>query len=131
LAQDFTVHKLSEDERLVFGWASVCVKADGTDVIDSQDDKIATETLEKAAYKYVLKSRDGGLEHKKRGVATLVESFLVTKSKLSAMGLAENALPEGWWVGFKVEDSEVWKKIKSGELSMFSIGGKATKRPVE
>jgi hypothetical protein len=131
LATEFKINKIDEDQRVIFGWASVTIRKDGTTVVDSQEDTISTETLEGAAYAYVVKYRTGGLEHSKTGVATLIESFLVTKSKLSAMGLSEDSLPEGWWVGFRVDDASVWKRVKSGELNMFSIGGKAKKRPVE
>ena len=127
---DFAVKKLDDDQRLVFGWASVSVKADGSIVVDSQDDILSTATLEKASYDYVARSRVGGLEHERKGVATLVESFMVTKSKLKAMGLAEDALPEGLWIGMRVDDANVWKRVKSGELSMFSIGGKSRRKDV-
>lgn len=130
MAQTFQITKLDDDQRLVFGYASVAVKADGETVVDSQDDVISPETLEKAAYDYVLRSRDGGVMHEKMGVATLVESFVVTPEKLKALGLAEDALPQGWWVGYRVDDADVWKRVKSGELSMFSIGGRSKVRPV-
>ena len=37
----------------------------------------------------------------------------------------------GWFVGMKIHDEETWQKIKSGELSMFSIGGKGVRTPAE
>lgn len=122
---DFTISKLDDERMLVFGFASMAVKADGETVVDSQDDIISPKTLENAAYDYVLRSRDGGLMHEKRGVARLIESFVVTPEKLTALGLAENALPQAWFVGFKVDDPEVWKRVKGGELKAFSIGGRA------
>lgn len=109
---------------LVFGFASVSVTSEGA-VVDSQGDVIEPQTLERAAYDYVLRSRDGGVMHEKMGVARLVESFVVTPEKLKKLGLAEDALPQGWWIGMKVDDPAVWKRVKSGELQSFSIGGKA------
>lgn len=129
MAKTFAITKVDDDQRLVFGYASVAVRADGETVVDSQDDVIAPDTLEKAAYDYVLRSRDGGLMHERMGVATMVESFVVTPEKLKAMGLPENSLPQSWWIGFRVDDPEVWKRVKSGELSSFSIGGRAKSRP--
>jgi len=32
-------------------------------------------------------------------------------------------VPSGWWVGFKVQDPEVWAKVKTGERTGFSIHG--------
>ncbi len=43
-----------------------------------------------------------------------------------ASAMPADALPEGaWWGGFRVDDDEVWERIKSGELRMFSIQGRA------
>lgn len=123
-----SVTKVDTEKMLVFGFASVSVTKDGQAVVDSQKDAIPLSELEKAAYDYVLNSRDGALMHRKNKVARLVESFVVTPEKLAALSLAEDALPLGWIVGFKVDDPEVWEKVKSGELKGFSIGGKAIRR---
>jgi hypothetical protein len=40
------------------------------------------------------------------------------------MGLPEDALPQGIWLGFRVND-ETFAKVKSGDLKMFSIEGSA------
>ena len=45
----FTIAKLDEDKRQVFGWASVVTK-NGQPVVDRQGDVIPVETLEEAAY---------------------------------------------------------------------------------
>ena len=118
------ITKLDEDQFLVFGWASVAEK-DGSTVIDSQGDVIPLAELEKAAHNFVLRSRTGGEMHEVMGVATLVESFVVTPQKLEALGLEKNALPYGWLVMFKVHDTETWQKIKNGAYKDFSIGGLA------
>lgn len=125
MAQTFDIRKTDDERMLAFGYASVAVKSDGETVVDSQDDIIEPGTLETAAYDYVMNSRDGAVMHQKRGIARLVESFLVTPEKLQKMGLAADALPQGWWVGFKVDDPAVWKRVKNGELRAFSIGGTA------
>ena len=41
------------------------------------------------------------------------------------MGLAKDALPLGWWVGFRVDDDAAWEGVKKGEYKMFSIQGVA------
>jgi hypothetical protein len=118
-----------EDQRLVFGWANVALSVDGQPVVDSHNDTIDADTLEKAAYDYVLRFRDAGQMHSGGSVGRLVESFMVTPDKLVAMGLAPDALPVGMWVGFKIDDADVWAKVKSGEYPMFSIQGKAVREP--
>ena len=56
----------------------------GQELVDFQGDMIDPETLEKAVYDYVEESRDGGEMHKRLGVATLIESIVFTKEKISA-----------------------------------------------
>lgn len=119
----------TDDERLVFGWASVSTEG-GRLVTDVQGDQIEPSELEKAAYRYVLKSRQAGEMHvRKTGIGDLVESIVFTKAKQDALGIDLGR--EGWWVGFKIHDDEVWKAIKKGEYSAFSIGGRGTRVPVK
>lgn len=127
---DFVVLK-SEEQRLVFGWASVSLTIDGTPVCDWQDDIIAPNELETAAYAYVLCFRDGGEEHNPllRKKARLVESCVFTQEKQRAMGIPPGTLPVGWWIGFYVDDDAAWEKIKDGTYRMFSIEGTATRVP--
>jgi hypothetical protein len=112
----------SDEKRQVFGWASV-VKINGEDVSDLQDDEIDLEEIEKAAYNFVKDSRKGGNMHQKDlHVSDMIESMVVTPEKKKALGLPDDA-PEGWWVGFKVNDDETWEDAKVGKLPMFSIHG--------
>ena len=69
--------------------------------------------------------------HERGGVAVLIESVVFTEDKMAAMGIPAGMLPVGWWIGFKVTDSDVWEKVKDGTYSMFSIEGEAERIPVE
>jgi hypothetical protein len=61
------------------------------------------------------------------GVSRLVESCFITPEKLAAMGVKDEEFKgASWWVGFKVDEPEVWAAVKSGELPMFSIGGEGS-----
>jgi hypothetical protein len=131
LKHSLTVHvpifKTDAAKRLVFGFANVSVSKDGDPVTDLQDDQIPPDALEKAAYKFVLTSRIGGLEHQEMGVATLVESFFLTPEKLAAMGVSDPTYKgASWWVGFRVDDPDTWDRVQKGELRAFSIGGEGT-----
>ena len=95
----------------------------GQELVDFQGDMIDPETLEKAVYDYVEESRDGGEMHKRLGVATPIEFIIFTKEKMSALGIPDGTIPEGWWVGFRVSDPDVWEKVKDGTYKMFSIEG--------
>lgn len=126
--------KLDDDKFLAFGYASVAVDEQGNVVVDSQGDTISIEELEKAAYKFVSNWAITTVMHdiEKYGVvAELVESIVFTPEKLKILGLAKDALPQAWFVGFKVHDAETWQRIKNGELSMFSIGIRAIREAIQ
>lgn len=131
--QQFHIMKTDDDKRLIFGWASVAIKVDGEQVVDHQKDLIDPEDLEEAVYEYVLNFRDSGEEHiatlRKKG--RLVESCMFTKEKMQAMGIPEGIVPEGWWIGFYVDDDAAWEKVKSGIYQMFSIEGKGIREEIE
>lgn len=129
--QRFKIQKLDEDKRLVFGWANVSLTVDGELVEDYQEDMIDPEELEAAAYKFAELYRDGGEMHERTGIAVMVESVMLTEEKQEAMGIPAGTLPVGWWIGFRVTDDDVWEKVKSGEYSMFSIGGAAIREEIE
>ena len=120
--------KVDEDKRQVFGWCSI-TKVDGQPVVDRQGDYIPLDEVEKSAYDYVVKSRKGGDMHKREGelplhASDMIESFVVTPDKLEQMGLEKDALPHGWWIGFKVNNDNLWEEVKKGDKLHFSIHGR-------
>lgn len=127
----FKVKKSIDDKHLVFGWASVAVRSDGEQIEDWYGDMIDTDELENAVYSYVEWYREGGEMHERGQTSVLIESMMFTKEKLPLLGLAEDAIPEAWWVGFKVLDESVWEKVKDGTYPMFSIEGSAVREEVE
>lgn len=128
-----TITKVADEQHIVMGWANVANRADGTTIEDFQEDIIEPDMLEKAAYDFVLNFRNTGELHnpelRERG--RLVESVVFTKEKIAAMGIPEGTIPEGWWVGFKIDDESTWEKVKKGDYKMFSIEGEGTRVPVE
>jgi hypothetical protein len=122
--------KFDEAKQLVFGWANVSITKEGVQIIDTQKDMIDPEELELAAYAFTLQYRETGEMHVGEAKGHLVESFAVTKEKLAKMGLPEDSLPQGWWVGFYIEDPEVYEKVRSGVYKMFSVQGKAVREVV-
>jgi len=123
--------KFDAEQRLVFGWANVSRNEAGELLVDSQDDTISPEELEKAAYDFVLDVRKAGEMHQRvEGIGTMVESVMLTLEKQEAMGIPAGTVPEGWWVGFKVAQ-DVFDKVKTGEYSMFSIGGRGIRSDID
>lgn len=119
----FTVQKTAA-ENLVFGWLSIAADKNGQLVVDKQGDVIPVDELEHAAYDFVLDYRDADQMHDGQPIGKLVESVVMTPEKQAAMGLPDSSLPTGWWVGFRVEP-DVFKRVSTGELKAFSIGGAA------
>jgi hypothetical protein len=121
------ISKINDEQKTVFGWASIIAEKNGDVVVDHQEHFILPHELEKTAYDFVLHTRRADEMHKKdsSGIGTLVESVMLTKEKQEAMGIPEGVLPIGWWIGFKIYDDGVWDGIKSGKYSAFSIGGRA------
>lgn len=128
----FKVAKSDNEQRLVFGWASVAERKDGDTVVDWQEDIVEMEELEPAAYDFVQFYREGSDMHERGGldIAVLIESMVFTKEKISLLGIPENTIPLGWWVGFRVTDDDVWAKVKDGTYKMFSIEGQAVREKV-
>jgi hypothetical protein len=122
----FRIVKTDADQRLVFGYASVSVRAgDDTPLVDLHGHLIDPADLELAAYAFVLKQAGAKENHDGPIVGQLVESFMVTPEKLAAMGLSAGDAPQaGWWVGFKVSP-ETFAKVKDGTFTMLSIAGTA------
>jgi hypothetical protein len=127
-----TISKINPDRQEVFGWASI-TKMSGRDVVDLQGDYIETNELERAAYDYVLNSRVGGEMHQRVGksapkqIGTLIESMVITPEKVEKMGFPPDT-PHGWWIGFKVNDDNVWKAVKDSKYTGFSIHGKGVRK---
>jgi hypothetical protein len=136
LVFDGLISKVDTEKRLVFGWCSLSV-VDGQPVIDRQGDFVPLDEIEKSAYRYVRESRKGGDMHRRVAkfadggpvhTADLIESFVVTPEKLEKMGLSADALPHGWWVGYKVNDDEQWAAVKAGKRLGFSIHGTGVRK---
>lgn len=129
---DGEIAKTDTDKQQIFGWASV-VEVDGHPVVDLQGDYISPDEMEKAGYEYVMKSRKGGDMHLRNDwspiqKSEMIESFIVTDEKKQAMGLPDS-VPTGWWVGFQVQDQNLWADVKSGKRTGFSIHGRGKRTP--
>jgi len=119
--------KTDDEQRMVYGWASV-VTEDGEPVVDRQGDIIEADTLVKAVNEFMEHVRVGKAMHTGEQVGVVVHSLPITKEIGDALGIQSNR--EGWVVAYKVFDDTVWNMVKSGELAAFSIGGRAMKEEV-
>lgn len=122
--------KLSSDEKhLVYG----CILVPDKPIYRSKDDgtefyiEFTKDSIEKMSQDFLKNNRQHSvtLQHMDEvGEITLVESWIkssMTMDKSLAIGLSAD-LPIGSWIGgFKVNNLDVWNRIKSGELKGFSV----------
>ena len=132
MSEALQIAKYADDKQLVFGWASVAKDVNGNEPLDWQGDIIDPADLENAVYKFNLEFRESNDMHQPNSVnGSLIESVMFTKEKMAAMGIPEGVVPEGWWVGFRIDDPIAYQKVKCGIYKMFSIEGSGTRIPIE
>jgi hypothetical protein len=84
------------------------------------------ETIETIVQRFAKENRNGQANIMHDGVQVdgvfLFESFIIDDRKPTPVGF--DKLPNGSWFGsFKVENNEVWHRVKSGEFTGFSVEG--------
>lgn len=124
----FTFEKQDTSGRYVRGWASVS-SVGGKPVEDFQGDVVAMEDLRKAAHRFVSDARVAKAMHKGGEVGRVVESVLIDDEFAKALGVTDPR--RGWWIGMEILDPNIRKRVRSGELKAFSIGGKGRRTPME
>lgn len=121
---DFKIIKVDEDQRIIFGWASVTTHK-GEHVVDLQGDVIRTDTLHKAVNEFMKGVRVGKLLHQGDQVGEIIHSFPMSKEICEALEIQSDK--EGWITGYYVTDDTLWDAVKAGDYTEFSIGGRAKK----
>jgi len=119
------VLKMDDEQRIVYGWASV-VTEDGEPVVDTQGDVITPEEMEKMANDFMLDVRKAKAMHTGGQVGEVIHSMPLTNELMKAFDIYSDR--EGWLVAFKIYDDDAWEKVRSGEFQALSIGGKAGSR---
>ena len=126
------VSKTDAAHRIVGGWFSV-LKVKGSDVVDSDNEVIDTDSYREAAIEFAKSSREANFNHE-RGMAprgTLVDNLLVDTEDFAKMlvhqitGLPLDDIPVqrlGHFGSFQVHDAEDFAKIQE-QGAMFSIEG--------
>lgn len=124
----FDFAKSSDKGRYVRGWASV-VEMDGKPVTDTDGDVIGIETLRKAAHNFIMDMRVAKAMHNGGQIGDVVESVIVDDDFAEAIGMTDTK--RGLWIGMIIEDQAIRKRINSGDLKAFSIGGRGRKVVLE
>lgn len=119
------IEKIDEDQRIAYGWASV-IEKDGEPLVDSHGHTIDETELVRAAHVFVSDARTGKVMHHGTKIAEVVDSIVMTRDVQKAMGVDLGVV--GWFIGMQINDADIWKRVKDGELRSFSIGGEAIVR---
>lgn len=127
---EFTIVRKAEEHRVVYGWAYVSEDEQGVQVVDHSTEFIPIAELEKAQWHFVKEARAGGEMHEGEAGAVLVASLVFTDEIVKALGIAEDGVKRGWFVGFEVPEA-TFAKVKDGSRLMFSIEGTAQRTEVE
>lgn len=123
------IKKTNDEERMVYGFASVADDGSGT-LIDRQGDMISEAELVKAAHRFMKTAREGKVMHEGQPKAEIVESMVLRPDVAKALGV-EDFKKTAWVIGMKVYDDDTWERVKKGELKAFSIGGKGRRKSVQ
>lgn len=123
------ITKADDSQQRLFGWASIAVRKDGTQIEDLQGDILDIGDLEEAWYDYVVESGELNFEHQGPVRGHLIEALVVTPEKLDALGLPADSLPLGAWVGYEIPDAGDYAAVKKHGFFMFSIEGSALREP--
>jgi hypothetical protein len=125
------IQKLDPVRGLVTGWAALSTNDAGEPVVDHQGDHIPIAELERAAHRAFLRAGGEGMVgdmHERRGVADLVESFVVTAEKREALGFGPGR--EGWVVTVRIRDPGLLREVLNGSKLELSIRGKGRRIPM-
>jgi len=111
--------KVDEGERIVYG---IVLEPN---VVDTQGDMISEEEIAKAAHYFMEKAQTIGYQHKDfKKKFNIMESYIAPV----AFNFCGQEVRKGTWLlSVRVVDDGVWKEVKKGEITGFSIGGVGTR----
>jgi len=111
------IFKIDKDKQII----GVVVYA--PDEVDTQGDMASAEEIEKAAHKFNIGNRKFKIMHKGKEIdVDLLENYIMP---VDATIGKEKVKKGSWFAVCKINDKDVWKRIKSGELQGISMGGEA------
>jgi len=88
--------------------------------VDAQEDIMIPADIEKTAHDYLAKRRVVGFRHSEKAEAVVVESYIAPVDFILD---GEQVKKGSWLLGIIIEDDELWRMVKEGEINGFSVGG--------
>lgn len=115
-----------EEERYVFGVILEPLRGDGEH--DAQGDTYTADEVSKAFFHWTENHRKHGLMHREliaQGRVVLGENYLAPID----FSINGARVKKGTWLqGNRIRDDQLWRQIKRGEITGYSIGGYARRR---
>lgn len=120
---------MDDERRLIFGWAHIARKADGSLPYDSQGDVVDTPEALKAwedrFYDFLPESPTADDMHEEFGVAKIVGGLCFTPEVTKALGIPDGIIPTGQFIVVRVPNTPrgdtLWDEAKSMQKPAFSI----------
>lgn len=121
-AQTFSVIKADDEKMIAYGVVYA------PDVEDSHGDTADAATIERAAHEFL---REGRLKNIDREHSFTPQDAYVAESWILRGDdpILPGEKPGSWAVGIKVGDPEIWRQLKSGDLTGISLAGVAMVEP--
>jgi hypothetical protein len=116
---DFKIFKVNEDQQLVGGVVYE------PDIVDAQGDSAPADEILKACHNYMIKSMTLGEMHEKKvkkGDSYIVENYIAPCNFIQDNQIVRKG---SWVMIHKVVSKDLWKNIKDGKYTGFSMAGRA------
>jgi site-specific DNA-adenine methylase len=117
---EFIIAK-AEEERFVYG---IVLEPE---TVDAQKDIYSADEVRTAAHKFMAEFQNIGIQHTELAKQVrILESFLAPAD----FSVGERVIKAGTWLlAVRVLSDALWKDVKAGDFTGFSIGGSAIRRP--
>jgi len=114
--------KVAKEERYIMGIVMI------PEVADAHGEVTSAEEIRQAAHKFLARGPKIGYQHSETpGGLTLLESYIAPVD----FALGTRKIVKGTWLmAVRVDNDKIWKEVKDGTITGFSIEGYARKVPV-
>jgi len=125
------IFKVNDEQQIVYGKALV------PDKEDCQGDTVSKADIEDAAHNFLINLQKAYAELASGQQTTKASEIGFMHKVFKGVGgfgyVVESYIdPEGSWIlGTKITDTSVWKMIKDGKITGYSIGGTGIRIPIK
>ncbi|PER25428.1 XkdF-like putative serine protease domain-containing protein [Bacillus cereus] len=117
-----------EDQKLVYGIVYSPGSAEDPSTHDAHGDFMTAEDIEKSAHNFIAKYRNIDAQHDfNAGAGEVVESYVAPVD----MDINGETITKGTWVLVTKATDEIWKDIKDGKMTGYSLAGIAETEVIE